>query len=534
MRGRIVFLLFLTVVSTPVFAQIASNIVLDTNLVHFSKFISTDNLKKHLSVLTSNEFEGRYTGSNGGKKTVEYIAKQFKKLGLFASGDNGSFLQNYELLENATDIENSMIAVNRRKFKFLTDFYCFGRSSKPCDTTLNEIVFLGYGIDDPVYSDYTNNDLNLKGKTALIFAGEPLANDSTYLITKTKIKSGWSKQWRNKLSKAKEKGIENLLIVVDDINSEIENAKHQILSPAMGLKQVVNENNFPNTLYISHNLANEIIKGRKKLTLNAIKNNIFTTQKSVSFSIKTNIKLKVSKKNKTILAQNVVGFLEGSDLKNEFIIISAHNDHLGVDGNTIYYGADDDGSGTVAIMEIAQAFANAKSNGFAPKRSILFLSVSGEENGLLGSQFYADFAPIFPIKNTIANLNLDMLGRIDENYKTDSNYIYIIGSDKLSSELHTINEKANQLYTHLKLDYRYNVENEPNRFYYRSDHYNFAKNNIPVIFYFNGTHQDYHRPTDTIDKINFEALQKRTQLVFATAWHLANLDHRIVIDSHKK
>ncbi|MEO0332460.1 MAG: M28 family peptidase, partial [Bacteroidota bacterium] len=193
----------------------------------------------------------------------------------------------------------------------------------------------------------------------------------------------------------------------------------------------------------------------------------------------------------------------------------------------------DDGSGTVTVLEVAEAFVEAKEAGNDPRRSVLFMTVSGEEKGLFGSKYYTEY-PVFPLRQTIANLNIDMVGRIDPYHAEDSNYVYIIGSDRLSTELHQINEEANQAYTQLDLDYRYNAEDDPNRFYYRSDHYNFAKNNIPVIFYFNGTHADYHRPTDTIEKISFPLLQKRAQLVFHTAWKLANRDERIVVDKMDK
>ena len=227
--------------------------------------------------------------------------------------------------------------------------------------------------------------------------------------------------------------------------------------------------------------------------------------------------------------------------KDELIVITAHYDHIGLVKrgevkDKINNGADDDGSGTTAVLEIAEAFAEAAKAGNRPRRSILFMTVSGEEKGLLGSAYYTDH-PIYPLENTVANFNIDMIGRIGTEYleRPDSaNYIYLIGSDKLSSELHAISEKANDDYTQLTLDYKYNDENDPNRFYYRSDHYNFAKNGIPVVFYFNGTHADYHRPSDEIDKIHFEKMTKITRLVFATAWEVANREERIKVDSNKK
>lgn len=228
-------------------------------------------------------------------------------------------------------------------------------------------------------------------------------------------------------------------------------------------------------------------------------------------------------------SENVMAFVEGSEKPDEIIVISAHYDHLGMNKEDIFNGADDDGSGTVAIMKIAEAFQLAKAQGNGPKRSVLFLHVTGEEKGLLGSKYYVNH-PVFPLANTVANLNIDMIGRVDDAHTKTPDFVYLIGSDKLSSELHDLSEEVNNKHTKLKLDYRYNDDDDPNRFYYRSDHYNFAKNNIPIIFYFNGTHDDYHRPSDTPDKINYEVLTKRAQLVFYTAWEIANRENRIEVD----
>jgi len=230
-------------------------------------------------------------------------------------------------------------------------------------------------------------------------------------------------------------------------------------------------------------------------------------------------------------SENVLAFIKGTDKPEEIIVISAHYDHLGMKDDEIYNGADDDGSGTVAILKIAEAFQKAAESGSGPKRSILFLHVTGEEKGLLGSKYYVNF-PVFPLANTVVILNMDMIGRVDDEHTNFPYFVYLIGSDKLSSELHVISEDINSKFTNLKLDYTFNDENDPNRYYYRSDHYNFAKNNIPIIFYFNGTHQDYHKPSDTPDKINYDVLAKRTQLVFLTAWELANRENRISVDKN--
>lgn len=229
-------------------------------------------------------------------------------------------------------------------------------------------------------------------------------------------------------------------------------------------------------------------------------------------------------------SENVVAFIEGSEKPEEILVISSHYDHVGMDdeGN-VFNGADDDGSGTVAILEIAEAFMQAKEDGYHPKRSILFLNVTGEEKGLVGSKYYTD-NPIFPLANTVANLNIDMIGRIGDGMESAGDYVYLIGSDKLSTELHDLSESVNKEFLNMNLDYTYNDENDPNRFYYRSDHYNFAKNNIPIIFYFNGVHPDYHKISDTPDKIEYDLLAKRAKLVFLTAWEVANREERPLVD----
>nr|WP_314865050.1 M28 family peptidase [uncultured Flavobacterium sp.] len=228
-------------------------------------------------------------------------------------------------------------------------------------------------------------------------------------------------------------------------------------------------------------------------------------------------------------SENIWAFIEGSEKPNEIIVISAHYDHVGTKDGEVYNGADDDGSGTSALLELAQAFQIAKKEGHGPKRSILFLHVTGEEHGLHGSRFYSE-NPLFPLENTVADVNIDMIGRRDEIHPNTNNYVYIIGANRLSSELDFVCSIMNQKYVGLDLDYRFNDPKDPNHFYERSDHYNFAKHGIPSVFFFNGVHADYHKKTDEPDKIEYDALAKRAQLAFVTAWELANRKDRIVVD----
>lgn len=237
-----------------------------------------------------------------------------------------------------------------------------------------------------------------------------------------------------------------------------------------------------------------------------------------------------AKKNENLPdSENIWAYIEGSEKPEEVVVISAHYDHVGIKKNAVFNGADDDGSGTVALLEIAQAFQLAKKDGHGPKRSILFLHVTGEEHGLHGSRYYSE-NPLFPIKNTVSDVNIDMIGRRDEAHANTNNYVYLIGADRLSSELDEICKTVNEKYVHLDLDFKYNAANDPNNFYRRSDHYNFAALGIPSVFIFNGTHADYHRKTDTPDKIEYDALAKRAQLAFYIVWELANRENRIVVD----
>jgi Zn-dependent M28 family amino/carboxypeptidase len=235
---------------------------------------------------------------------------------------------------------------------------------------------------------------------------------------------------------------------------------------------------------------------------------------------------------------NVLAFIKGDEKPDELLVITSHLDHVGVNKDgSVNNGADDDGSGTTAMLEMAEAFQLAVNDGLRPKRSVLFLHVSAEEKGLLGSEYYSK-NPTYPMEDTVANLNIDMIGRIDDLHKDNPNYLYIIGSDKLSQDLHDVNQSMNDKYVNLELDYRYNDPTtlvfemgrmRENNYYYRSDHLHFVNNNVPAIFYFNGTHEDYHRPTDTADKIRYDLLEKRARLIFYTAWEIVNREERLAL-----
>lgn len=233
-------------------------------------------------------------------------------------------------------------------------------------------------------------------------------------------------------------------------------------------------------------------------------------------------------------SNNVLGLIKGTTFPNEVIIISAHYDHLGKRGDDYFPGADDNASGVAAMLEIAQAFAEASKNEDGPKRSILFLALAAEEKGLIGSEYYTDVRPVFPLKSTVANLNMDMIGHLDDLHPKNPNFVTVVGSDWQSSELHAIHENANNAYVQLELDYSFNAIDHPEMFFYRSDQYHFAKHGIPVIFYTSGDHKDYHRKTDTVENIEFTRIRKVALLVYYTALEIASRDHRIKVDKQLK
>ena len=512
-RKKIVIVLLLP---TFLFAQEKDSVA-----IRFSKYITAEGMSKNLHVIASDEYEGRETGKKGQKMAAEYISNQFEDAGILPYKDK-TYYQQYPL--NIVKPMPAEITINGKQYVGNKDFYSYPGQSEQRIVTAN-VLFLGYGIEDTKYNDYKNEEV--KDKVLMVMSGEPLGKDSVSWVTGNKTPSLWSTNYRAKLEKAREKDAKAILVVVDDVAKDVQTNKHRLETESMKLE--MDKTEMP-IVYISKEMATDILK---KQNTETIKEKISSTGKPIHKTAKTKLIIDIKNKVDKIYSENVLGYMEGSDLKNELIVITAHYDHLGKDGDKIYNGADDDGSGTVAVVELAKTFATAKKQGHGARRSMLFMTVSGEEKGLLGSSYYVQH-PEFPLANTVCDLNIDMIGRQDEKHKDNPNYVYLIGSDKLSSTLHNISENANKTYEHLELDYTYNDENDKNRFYYRSDHYNFAKNGIPVIFYFNGVHEDYHRPTDDVEKINFDKMEKITRLVFFTAWELANRNERIAVDSDKK
>ena len=448
--------------------------------IKYSKLITQKDLFNDLSVIASDSLEGRETAKEGQKKAAEYIKNHFIKNNIKPVFDT-SYYQQYKV--NITDFTNVSLSINREPLRLINDFFVIGSPFKASHKNI-EVIDVGFGI----VNDKTNSyKIDVEGKIALIKEGLPEDYPDS-LIAKS--------SWRSKAKLAKDNGAIAVLLVKSNFSNENTRIKEHILNPRMKMHQSKSINNKDLPVFF---LSEDVVKK--------------------SFILDTNIASFHTSVNNVAVAENVLGFIPGKNI-DDVVVISAHYDHIGYDQGEVCNGADDDGSGTVALLSISKAFQNAYDDGLQPERSILFLAVSGEEKGLFGSKYYTD-NPVFELDKTMANLNIDMVGRRDT-IQFDDNYIYLIGSDKISKDLHLINEQINSKHIGFKLDYTYNKESDPNKFYYRSDHYNFAKNNIPVIFYFGGLHKDYHKPTDEIDKINFSKLEKVSQYVFLTAWELAN------------
>ena len=522
------FTLALLLASATLLAQRAPLPTTDDQARQLAATITPDDLRRHLTILADDDMEGRETGQPGQKRAAAYLRSQLQALGLPAIGEQDGYYQTIKFSRQGWDTID--LQLPGTELRHLWDYYSVpSQNSDRATVDIGEVTFLGYGIDDPEYSDYEGQDV--AGKTLLIFAGEPRSRKGNFLITGNKSPSSWSLDDGRKLRIARQRGAATVLIVDPAFKKNVQDVRKQTLDGRLRMaEQTEAERQEANSVNITPELARRILGEQYKKVVKA-RRRIERTGRLRPVTVPTSLTLTQRKEVSELIGENVLGYLEGTDslLKDELLVVSAHYDHLGKRGDAIFNGADDNGSGTSTVLEIAEAFVQAKQAGLGPRRSVLFLWVSGEEKGLLGSEYYATH-PVFPLEQTIADINVDMVGRVDDQHAGNPNYIYVIGSDRLSSELHQINETVNRDFTQLEFDYTYNEEDDPNRYYYRSDHYNFARNGIPSIFFFNGSHADYHRDTDTVDKINFEKMARIGQLVFYNAWQLANQDKRIEVD----
>jgi len=494
MKKQLTGLLLFAIFSIQCFAQ-------DSAAQKYAAEINAKRTKKHLKVLASDKYEGRETGKRGAEMAAAYLEREFKKLKLTAPV-KGSHLQDVELIE--TSIFVNSFEVNGNKLQYKTDF-TFSGSGEAKIINANEITFIGSGIE----SDLKN--ITIADKVVLL------------------KQEGEATEITRRLNFVKSKKPELIISVnVSNTKPTHSHLSSQSLSVKNGIRESVPKRaNSPGVIQIGTEIADKILSryGKTFRELNSTNG---------SEVIKSEIKLNYKPVQRELHSSNVLGYLEGTDLKDELLVYSAHYDHIGLypEGgkDKVFNGADDDASGTSGVLAIARAFAKAKKEGNGPRRSILFLMLTGEEKNLLGSEYYS-LNPVFPFANTITNLNVDMIGRIGSDYLNSpdsSNYCFLVGADRLSTDLHKISENANAVYTKLKIDYKHNAPDD--QIYYWSDHYNFAKNGVPVIFYYNGKHDDYHKGSDEISKINFELLSKRAQLAFYTGWDLVMRDKRPVVD----
>ncbi|WP_316825741.1 M28 family peptidase [Pedobacter miscanthi] len=528
-----------SIVSASCFSQIKP-LKPNSDAIKFSKAINPENAYKHLSVLASDEYEGRETGTKGAWMAADYIRDYFKSLGLKAPV-NGSYFQKIDLV-NVT-LKESQLTVNGQPKEYQKDYLVSPSlvSDKGFTFSTNEIVFIGYGIKRDSYNDFAGTDI--KGKVVMMFnGGDPTLKPGTRID-----RAAYRATLEARAKYFAENNVKAIILIDPAVDRITENTKQTLKKGRVMVKtnaaiEAQKQNETPR-ISISVALANELFKA-SNITVADLQKKITDSQAPASQVLNTPFSASAAKTETAVRCENVLGYLEGSDpvLKKEVLILTGHYDHIGLETDPnakdkVNNGADDDGSGTTGVLLMAKAFTDAKKAGKGSKRSILFMTVVGEEKGLWGSEWYSEH-PVFPVENTIADLNTDMIGRTGEEYlgKPDSaNYIYSVGSNMLSSDLGKLSEQVNATYTKMKLDYKYDDPKDPEQIYYRSDHYNFAKLGIPIIFYYDGMlQQDYHKPGDEVSKINFPLLSKRAKLTYFTAWELANRPKRPAVDMDGK
>lgn len=469
----------------------------------YGEMITTTALRDNLTILASDALEGRETGTRGQKMAAAFIKAHFEEHGL-AGPLEGNYYQPVELFSSMPgEIYLEADGITYNNFEGIA----YVGSAETQGEVQMTAVFAGQGGQEEF------DQVDVQGKAAVILLGSEQSS-------------------RGPSALARERGAAMVICFNPDAGESeklMAQYKRYLSGSSLSLERSAPRN--AGLFFVSPEIASGIMNTSVEKMSKAVgpdaKKNALKKIRAGAFSYKT------SQVWSTVNTENVLGYLEGADKKNELVVITAHYDHIGKrsagEGDLINNGADDDGSGTVTVLDLARVFSQAKKDGHGPRRSILFMTVTGEEKGLLGSEYYSEH-PVFPLENTVVDLNIDMVGRRDPQHKDSEPYVYVIGSDKLSTELHRLSESVNKMYTGLVFDYTYNDQNHPDRLYYRSDHWNFAKKNIPIIFYFDGIHEDYHRPSDEVEKIEFDLLSKRAQCVFYTAWEIANRDERIMPD----
>jgi hypothetical protein len=498
--------------------------------------IAAKQMRDYLTFIASDEMEGRDTPSRGLDTTAKFLAMNLSRWGFKPAGDNGTFLQRIELLRNRTDGGKTKVEFAERVLNLGTD-YIPGRQGN----VSGQLVYAGNGWFVKSKEMDAYKDIDPKGKIAIVF-GAP--NSRPRGLTSADLgKQG--QDYMNASDYARSKGVVGLIYVAD--SQYLANWQRNLQlttqrgSTVVAKFQSASGPSLP-SIVISLEMANAFLAGESQTA--AIIANAGSGNLPASFLLndQKKVTLNIASSTETIPTQNVVAVWEGSDptLKSEYVALGSHYDHVGSGcgpanvEDTICNGADDDGSGTTAMLAMAEALAKAPTR---PKRSILFVWHCGEEKGLWGSRYFVEH-PTVPLNSIVAQLNMDMIGRSKAEGDTNTRNkdltgpagIYVIGSTMMSTELGEIVNTVNKSYLNLAFDTRYDDPKDPNRFFYRSDHINYARKGIPIIFFFDGVHEDYHRKSDTADKIDYQKMEKVARTVYMTAWEIANRPARLKVD----
>ena len=499
--------------------------------------ISAAQMKDYLSFIASDEMEGRDTPSRGLDITAKFLATNLARWGFKPSGDEGTFFQKIALRRDFVSVAETNVTFNGEPLGFGDDYLPLNVSG---DVTA-PMVFAGNGwlLKSKGIDPYKTVDP--KGKIVIIFA--PL-NALPRGITQSDMAGKQGEDWMPPTTYALSKGAVGIVAVPDFQYLANWDRNRRRLTERAATRvekfQIMAGPQLPGIIPTPR--VTSSLFGGEARTAAAIYDLAYSGQMPEPFALNPEKKLTITVKTKAEAAQtqNVVAVFEGSDplLKNEYVALGAHYDHVGVgapvNGDAIYNGADDDGSGTTALLGIAEALAKAATR---PKRSVLFVWHAGEEKGLWGSRYFTQF-PTLPLDKIVTQINIDMIGRSKQDGDTNirnknlsgPNEIFVIGSRMMSTELGMLTETVNKQYLNLTYDYRYDDPADPNRFFFRSDHINYARKGIPIVFFFDGEHEDYHRPGDSVDKIDFQKMEKITRTIYMMVWEIGNLKARPVVD----
>ena len=501
--------------------------------------INAEQMRAYLTFIASDEMEGRDTPSRGLDTTAKFLALNLSRWGFKPAGDEGTFFQKIALRRDAIDGTKSSAEIDGQKFSFGEDFLPNAVQA----AMQGPLVFAGDGwvIKSRKLNPYEGVDVKNK---IIVVMGQPFPGLPRG-VTRADLAGRQGVDWSSPAFYAQQHGAKGVLAIPDP--QTIQNWEQVRARATQGgrlvVEKFVTQSSTPtgSNVLMSMNMANALLKGEKFDAAALVsKFNAGEALPTFEFSSGKNVKVNITVKNERPMTQNVVAVWEGSDpkLKNEYVAVGAHYDHVGIcapaSADPICNGADDDGSGTTAMLAMAEALARAKQR---PKRSVLFVWHTGEEKGLWGSRYFAE-NPTVPLNQIVTQLNMDMIGRSkkegDTNTRNQSlsgpNTVYVIGSKMMSTELGELSERVNASYLNLQLDYRFDDPADPNRFFFRSDHINYARKGIPIIFYFDGVHEDYHRAGDEPHKIDYEKLQKVTRTVYVTLWEIAIRPTRPKVD----